>query len=127
MQIENGSIPGPCRTHAHWWLLAAWELAQDAKQAAAERREMLSSYSCQIDLYTQSAGFEGDPYVHTFLAVSVTYAGFTVTNTLEASLDGGYLNRLPDPPNIAAGPIPLPTSPKQATNPYTPWPMPRIL
>jgi RHS repeat-associated protein len=86
--------------------------AKIAAQVQAAQAAM-SLPSCQIGLYTQSAKFEGDPFLHTFLEVSLTVGGSTITNTLEAGPINGYLNNLNDLPITIPG-----SAPAQGGNAY---------
>jgi RHS repeat-associated protein len=83
---------------------------------------------CEIQLFTQSVKFEGDPYVHTFLEVSIGWQGTTTSVDIEAGpAPGGYLNRLDDgiqvgptaagPGGVSPqnGPSAYPTAPTQLT------------
>jgi RHS repeat-associated protein len=66
---------------------------------------------CEIDLYGQSAAFEGDPFLHTFLKVSYSYLGATITYNLEAGPSngfGGFLNSLNDAPIAVPSTSPTP-------------------
>ena len=79
---------------------------------------VLSPFRCDISLWYQSAGFEGDPFVHTFINVSVNdvVSNSTTVTDLEAGPSkgfGGYLNVLNDPQTTISG---LTTS--QGTNTY---------
>src|SRR5258708_39167935 len=62
------------------WLLAAWELMQDTREAALERRQRLST-ECDVQFYRQSIMTNGGPFYHTIVvtSITVTYHGAAAT------------------------------------------------
>jgi hypothetical protein len=69
--------------------------------------------TCSVSLYTQSAGFQGNPFQHTFIQIGIDVDGTISDEDLEAGPSSGfsgYLNNLNDVPN---GPNTYPTTPSR--------------